>query len=192
MAKSEAFAWKALGLGPRFRVEIAEAGMTLHRNEATTFLPYAKIARVHLLEVPGSSPAAQLDVELVDAAGKGIAFHAAAGMGSHEELAQCRRAAAALLRRLAHAKPAVKVYEGMRKDRPLRYLAVAMIVMAVPALVWAFDRFLLGNPERAASLGIVLGACFLFGTLWTLWRNRKTTSTPIGEALSKLEDGEGE
>lgn len=187
MADTDTFAWKALGLGPRFRVELAEAGMTLHRNEATTFIPYAEITRVHLQEVPRSSPAAQLHVELVDAAGKGMAFHAAAGMSEHEELAQCRRAAAALLRRLLHAQPSVTVYAGMRKDRPLRYLAVALIVLVVPALVWALDRFLLGNPERAASLGIALGVCFLFGTLWTFRRIRKTTPTLIGEAIRQLE-----
>ncbi|MCA1791976.1 MAG: hypothetical protein LC667_19640, partial [Thioalkalivibrio sp.] len=81
-----------------------------------------------------------------------------------------------------------KVYPVMRKDKPLRYLAVALIMLAVSALVWAFDNFLLGNPERAASLGIMLGLCFLFGTLWTFRRNRKTTQTPIGEAIRQLEE----
>ena len=184
--ESGQFAWKAMGLGPHFRVEISDDGVTICRNHTSTFVPFEGMEEVYLQEVIAPPMSEQLHVELVDTRGTGFSFHGAGYGSSTTDLSRCRDAAAAMLRKLAVARHDVRIFLGPRKGRPSRFLVVGMVLLAVAGMAWAFDHVVLGNPQRATGIGLGLAIAFSFGTIWTYRTTANARPIPVVDALGRF------
>jgi hypothetical protein len=187
LMNADVFLWRAPGLGPQFRVGVTDTDVTIARNAQSTVVALAGIDKVYvqLLRLPTRS--VQLHVELVDGHGTGHGFHAAGGVQSIDDVCRCRDAVVTLLRQLVAQQPGVRVYTVGRPGRPMRFVAVGLILLAPVAVIWAVDAFLVGNPERASAIAAGLSAAFVFGTVWTCWRTLRAKPVSVADVLNDLE-----
>jgi hypothetical protein len=185
---TEVFEWKSPGRGPHYRVSIDDSSIVLERNGHALSIDLDEIARIHLQPMYALPTTHMLHVEIIDTTGKGVAFHDSGYGPPDADAHACRMAAIALLRRIVSRQSDVQIYEVTRPDKAGRFLVAGTILLVLVGLLWAFIAYVLGQPDRAQGLAIVLSICFVFGTLWSFRKAKRQPPIPADSMLAKLEN----
>jgi hypothetical protein len=184
---ADVFEWKSAGRGPRYVVSLTDTVLSIARDGRALDIQLDEIERVYVQPIYSPPVSRLLHVEIVDAQGRGIAFHDSGFGPPDREAAACVAAASALLRGLAKQQGGVRIYHGQRPDKPGRFLIAGAILLGVVALIWAVLHFLFDRPDHARGLAIVLSACFVFGTFWSARKARGQTEISVRDMLRVLQ-----
>jgi hypothetical protein len=184
---AELFEWKSAGRGPRYEVSIDDATLRVARDGQALDIQLAEIERVYVQPIYSPPVSHMLHVEIVDARGRGVAFHDSGFGPPDTDAAACVAAASALLRGLEKRPGGARIYHGQRPDKPGRFLIAGAILLGFVALTWAVLHFLFDKPDHARGLAIVLSACFVFGALWSARKARRQVEVEVRDMLGVLE-----
>jgi len=184
----EEFEWKSAGSGPRYKVTLDDTSIAIEKDGQALSTEFNGIARIFIQPILARPTSYMLHVDIIDAHGRGVAFHDSGYGPPDADARACRDAAAALLRRLMTGDFSAAVYQGPRPDKPARFLVAGVVLLTFVALVWAVLALVFQKPDQAQGLAIGLSLCFIFGTIWSFRRARRQTAVDPHEMLRQIED----